>query len=112
MKYLREPPTMEELEANKWKILKWVVAFAAVYLALQMMLAVERAKEFNRQTYLMNLQANAQLADLYGDGDLTQLGRIKRFLVHRSLTLPDEERMRVNDEMLVKYAQKSHRDED
>lgn len=113
MKYNREPPTMEQIEENKWKILKWVVAFTAVYAVLQMMIAFERTNEYNRQTRLMNLQANAHLAESYasppaGGSDLTQLGRIKRFLLHRSLSLTDEERLNTNNEMLIKYAQDSH----
>lgn len=113
MKYNREPPTMEQIEENKWKILKWVVAFTAVYVVLQLMIAFERANEYNRQTHLMNLQANAHLSNSYaspapGEAELTQLGRIRRFLNHRSLSLADEERLNVNNDMLIRYAQETH----
>ncbi|RKP28420.1 hypothetical protein METBISCDRAFT_25018 [Metschnikowia bicuspidata] len=107
MKYNREPPTMEQIEENKWKILKWVGAFVAVYLVLQMMLAMEKANEFKRQTRLMNMLAAGHLSDSYANHglDLTQLGRIKRFLVQRSLSLPEEVRLADNKDMLIKYAQ-------
>lgn len=111
MKYNKEPPTREQIEANKWKILRWVVAFTVVYSALQFLLAMERANEYNRQARLKTLKADTNLAKSYGnygDDDLTQLGRVKRFLVHRNLSLLEEDRKKVNEEMLMKYAQRSY----
>lgn len=111
MKYNKEPPTREQIEANKWKIFRWVVAFTVVYSALQFLLAMERANEYNRQARLRTLKADSHLAKSYGnygDDDLTQLGRIKRFLVHRNLSLLEEDRKKVNEEMLMKYAQRSY----
>ena len=113
MKYNREPPTMEQIEENKRKILKWVVAFVAVYTVLQMMLAIEKADETKRQTRLMNMLAAGHLSDAYANHglDLTQLGRIKRMLVQRSLSLPEEKRLADNKDMLIKYAQGAYPDE-
>lgn len=110
MKYQKEPPTKEQIEANKWKILKWVASFTVVYCALQLLLAMERAKEYNRQIHLQNLQANSHLTNSYtnhGDEDLSQEGRLKRFLVHRSLSLSEEDRKGANEELWMKYAQMS-----
>lgn len=108
MKYDREPPTMAEIEANKWKILKWVAAFVVVYTVLYILVALEHAKDYDRQTRFQNMRANAHLMKAYDNHgqDTTQLERVKRFLVHRNLSLPDEERRNAYDEASIKFVQR------
>lgn len=110
MRYNRSAPTREEFERNKWKILWKVLAVGSVVLVLQIMLALERTEEFNRQTRLRNLRANADLANAYNNYDdgLSRFQRVRRFLLYRRLGLSnrdaDGSKTEEND-MLTKYAQ-------
>ncbi|KAF8000302.1 hypothetical protein HF325_005231 [Metschnikowia pulcherrima] len=110
MRYGRSAPTREEWEKNKWSILWKVLAAASVVVTLQIMLALERTEEFNRQTRLMNLRANTDLSGAYTNYDegLTRFQRIRRFLLYRRLGLSDrdaDETKVEENEMLTKYAQ-------
>lgn len=111
MRYGRKAPTREEWEKNKWKILWKVLAVASVVLLLQIMLALERTQEFNRQTRLMNLRANANLTEAYANYDegVSQFQRIRRFLLYRRLGLDEKDtdklKLEEND-MLTNYAQR------
>lgn len=110
MRYNRPAPTREEFEKNKWKILGRVLIVALVVLVLQVMVALERTHEFNRQTRLRNLRADADLSAAYAnyDAGLSQFQRIRRFLVHRRLGLDDHDKdgvKREENDMLTKYAQ-------
>ncbi|OBA20775.1 hypothetical protein METBIDRAFT_79049 [Metschnikowia bicuspidata var. bicuspidata NRRL YB-4993] len=110
MRYGRSAPTREEWEKNKWGILWKVLAAASVVVTLQVMLALEKTNEFNRQTRLMNLRANADLSDAYTNYDegLTRFQRIRRFLLFRRLGLGDRDAdgtKVAENEMLTKYAQ-------
>lgn len=110
MRYGRSAPTKEEWERNKYKILWKVLAVAAVVVVLQIMLAVERTTEFNREIRMMNLRANADLANAYNNYDegLSRFQRIRRFLLYRRLGMENrdhEEAKREESHMLTKYAQ-------
>ncbi|SGZ54193.1 CIC11C00000003296 [Sungouiella intermedia] len=109
MRYGRAAPTREEWEKNKWNILWKVLAVASVVVVLQIMLALERTHEFNRQTRLMNLRANADLADAYDNygESRSQFQRIRRFLLYRRLALEsrdDQELRQEESDMLTNYA--------
>lgn len=110
MRYGRLAPTREEWEKNKWAILWKVLAAASIVVTLQVMLALEKTDEFNRQTRLMNLRANADLSEAYTNYDegLTRFQRIRRFLLFRRLGLSDRDtdgtKIEEND-ILTKYAQ-------
>lgn len=109
MRYGRPAPTREEWEKNKWKILWKVLAVASVVVLLQIMLALERTLEFNRQTRLMNMRADADLANAYNNfgEDHSQFQRLRRFLLYRRLALEDrnlDEMKQEENEMLTRYA--------
>lgn len=114
MKHGREPPTMEEINRNKYKILAGVLIIAVLVFALEFSIALDRTNESIRQRNLQSLKANRDLQqsyDNYGEGD-TQLQRLNRFLVSRRSLLVngrkpvDEDELRTNDhELLTKYAQ-------
>jgi hypothetical protein len=113
MKYNRKPPTEEEINKNKMKILFGVLAFGGLAFGLQLMLAIEKTNEYIRQTNLMNLKAMQDLNQSYlGQGpgyDSTQFQRINRFLIDRRLTIinngENEEEIKRNDyNILTKYA--------
>lgn len=110
MRYGRPAPTREEFEKNKWKILWRILAVAAVVTTLQVMLAMERSLEFNRQMRLTNLRSNANLEEAYSNYDEghSRFQRIRRFLLYRRLGLEGREHEEVKQEendMLTKYAQ-------
>ncbi|CAN3370910.1 j domain-containing protein 1 [Diutina catenulata] len=111
MKYNRAPPTMEEINKNKYRILAAVVVVSVLAFAIQITLALDKTRENIRKRNLASLQAHRDLQqsyDNYGEGD-TQLQRLNRFLVHRRSSLVDsndEEELRENDHgILTKYAQ-------
>lgn len=109
MRYDRPAPTMEEWERNKWKILWKVLAVSGVVVVLQIMLALERTDEFNRQTRLMNLRATADVQQAYDnyDEDPSQFLRVRRFLLFRRLALSNRDQDEMKQEenaILTKYA--------
>ena len=112
-RFNRPPPTKEELEKNKYKILAGVLAVAAISTGLQFMLAVKRADEFKKEIELLNLEASKNLQESknnYGQGT-TRFQRLRRFLIQRrsSLDLDDEtmEKIRQDEhDILVRYARK------
>lgn len=109
MKWGRSPPTAEELEKNKWKILFRVLAVASVVVVLQIMLALQRTEDFNRQTRLMNLRAEADLKDSYNNYDegRSQFQRLRRFLLYRRSGLAgrdDESTKQEENEILTRFA--------
>lgn len=113
MRYQSAPPTQEEFDRNKYKILAGVLAVATIAVALQVMLAVERTNEFRRKERLLNLRSQQQLDqahDNYGAGE-TRLQRLHRFLLQRrvqsELSEEKKEEMRREDgRILTQYAQK------
>lgn len=110
MRYGRSAPTREEWEKNKYTILWKVLAVALVVVMLQIMLAVERTADFNREIRMMNLRANADLANAYNNYDegLSRFQRIRRFLMYRRLGMDNRDHEDVRTEenhMLTKYAQ-------
>lgn len=110
MRYGRAAPTREEWEKSKWLILWKVLAVASVVVVLQIMLALQRTEEFNRQTRLMNLRAHSDLSDAYDNygENHSQLQRLRRFLLYRRLALKardDDDLRKEESDMLTKYAQ-------
>lgn len=113
MKFKRTPPTREELDKNKYKILAGVLAVAGLTLCLQLMLAFNKSYEVSRETALLNLKALRDLqqsTDNYGEGR-TPFQRLKRFLLYRRSTFASQDEARLRDleeqdrQLLVKYAQ-------
>lgn len=111
MRYNRSPPTAEEWEKNKMKILGGVLSVAFLAFVLQLMLALRRSSEMERQLHLRTLESMHDLEEAsnnYGLGK-TQLQRIKRFLLQRRSSMPeseeDLENLRSEErQMLIKYA--------
>ncbi|CUM64004.1 uncharacterized protein PRCAT00001592001 [Priceomyces carsonii] len=113
MKYKRPPPTKEEFEKNKYRILAGVLVVAGLSFAIQMMLVIERSNEYVRQTNLHNLKSMQDLQqtyDNYGEGT-SRFERLKRFLTFRRSYFMDKgdekmEQLKKEDQaMLTKYAQ-------
>ena len=113
MKYKRKPPTREEFDKNKYKILAGVLAVAGLVFSLQMTLAVNKTKEIKLQVTIENLKSLQDLQrsnDNYGD-DTTRFMRLKRFLLQRRSAFVNDdeanlEQLRDEDrKLLTKYAQ-------
>ena len=85
MKFKRKPPTKEEMDKNKYKILAGVLAVVGLTCGLEVMLALNKTKEVQRQNTLLNLRSMQDLQrsqDNYGN-DTTRFLRIRRFLLQR-----------------------------
>ncbi|CCE72957.1 Piso0_000564 [Millerozyma farinosa CBS 7064] len=113
MKFNRRPPTREELEKNKYKILGYVLFVGTVAFGLQMMMILYRSDEFERELSLRSLKSLEDLNSSYnnyGEGS-TRFQRIKRFLLYRRASLRDRndiDREAIRNEesqVLQKYAQ-------
>mmetsp|Transcript_1069 Transcript_1069/g.1076 ORF Transcript_1069/g.1076 Transcript_1069/m.1076 type:complete len:299 (-) Transcript_1069:90-986(-) len=113
MKFKRKPPTKEELDKNKYKILVGVLAVATLACGLEIMLALNKTKEMNRQITLLNLKSMQDLqrsTDNYREGT-TRFLRIRRFLLQRRSAFINEddvnlEQLKAEDrKLLAKYAQ-------
>lgn len=113
MRFQRKPPTKEELEKNKYKILAGVLAVTTLVFSLQMMLSFNKSKEMKRQLALSNLKSMQELqrsSDNYGL-DTTRFLRLKRFLLQRRssfINADDVDLEQLKDEdrkLLRKYAQ-------
>lgn len=114
MRFKRDPPTQEELDKNKYKILACVVLVCVLSGVLQTMLAVDRTNERLRQVNLSNLKSLKDLKasqENYGEG-LSSLERLRRFLLFRrsGQNLPEgvsvDEIRDEEKELLTKYARK------
>ncbi|KSA03700.1 uncharacterized protein AC631_00512 [Debaryomyces fabryi] len=113
MKFKRKPPTKEELDKNKYKILAGVLTVATLVCGLEIMLALNKTKEMNRQITLLSLRSMQDLQrsnDNYGEGT-TRFLRIRRFLLQRRSAFNNEdevnlEKLKAEDrKLLAKYAQ-------
>lgn len=93
MKFNRAPPTQEELDKNKYNILIGVLVVASLTTGLQIMLAIDRTKDYNRQTALMNLQAMQNMDASYNNYDqgLSSFLRLRRFLLFRRSAMVETE---------------------
>lgn len=101
MKHKREPPTAEEIEKNKYKILAGVIAVATISTVLQYLRAVKKTEEFHAETAYLNKEANADLKGSrnnyeFGTG---QLDRMERFLVLRRFNFFDRGDMDKHQDM-------------
>ncbi|ODV77565.1 uncharacterized protein CANTADRAFT_97202 [Suhomyces tanzawaensis NRRL Y-17324] len=102
MKYKKEPPTKEEIDRNKIKILIGVVIFGALAFSLQFMMALERVNEYQHKTRVMNMKL---MQDLRGD-DANKLERMQHFLDTRRSTLAVKEDQRLLRKYAVKQVEK------
>lgn len=83
MRYKRKPPTKEEIEKNKYKILAVVLAVTALLFLLQMIRAFEKLDEAKRQHQLMMMASHRPVVPETND---PQFSRIMRFLTTRRST--------------------------
>ncbi|KAI5969954.1 JID1 [Candida margitis] len=110
MKYQRPPPTKEDLEKNKYKILFGVLAIGALAFGLQIMSAIDRTNQYLVETHKMNLKSMRDLNQSYeGDGSYSEADNVRKFLIGRRTTMrskKDEfrEEEPSDDELLHKYA--------
>ena len=110
MKYQRPPPTREELEKNKYKILFGVLAVGALAFGLQIMNAIERTNQYLIETHQMNLKSMRDFNQSYeGDGSYSEADNVRKFLIGRRTTMQlkkddfgNEEPS--DNELLYKYA--------
>ncbi|EGW35149.1 uncharacterized protein SPAPADRAFT_58335 [Spathaspora passalidarum NRRL Y-27907] len=114
MKYKREPPTKEEFEKNKYKILAGVIAFGALGFALQIVNTYNRTNEMLLDSQKRTLKSMHDLnehSDNFGQGN-SEADGLRRFLVSRRTSLKskkydeDTEPEPNDKELLVKYAKK------
>lgn len=110
MKYGRAPPTQEEFDKNKYKILIGVLTIAAITTSIQLMLAFEN---YNNTKYQLQLQDLALMQDSNNNYNLrgelnTRFSSIRRMLLHRRSGIEDDELLRVREEedarVLTEYA--------
>lgn len=92
MRHKREPPSAEEIERSKYRILAAVLVVGFLLALLQYMLALKRTDNYYAEQALMNLQANNQIEDSkrnlnYGE---EQPDRLKRFLLLRRFNYIDK----------------------
>ncbi|KAI5958036.1 JID1 [Candida theae] len=110
MKYQRAPPTKEELEKNKYKILFGVLAFGALAFGLQIMSAIDRTNQYLIDTHKKNLQSMRDLNVSYeGDGSYSEAENLRKFLIGRRATMRSKndgfgEEEPSDNELLHKYA--------
>lgn len=88
-KYNRAPPTMEEIEKNKYKILWGVLLVGAISFGLQISRAIDTGNEYLLSKHKQNLKSIRDLNDSYGnygEGD-KEADRVKRFIASRRANL-------------------------
>lgn len=86
MKHKREPPTVEEIEKNKLKILAGVLTVAGLMFALHVIQTIERTDELNRVHRLASARAQQLLEESYGSPQTSQFERLEKFLTTRRST--------------------------
>lgn len=116
MRYNRTPPTQEELDKNKYKILIGVLLVASLTTGLQIMLAINKTEEFNRETALMNLNAIQNIESSYNNYEegTSRLQRLRRFLLFRRSAMIDKETEYLangNEEEAKRLRKKIHDDD-
>ncbi|EMG45595.1 JID1 J domain-containing protein 1 [Candida maltosa Xu316] len=93
MKYKRPPPTKEEFEKNKYKILAGVLLVGALGFGLQIMGAIDRTNQYLLESHRINLKTMRDLNDSYdnyGEGH-TEADTLRRFLVNRRSTMKSKQ---------------------
>ncbi|CAK9435502.1 uncharacterized protein LODBEIA_P02290 [Lodderomyces beijingensis] len=87
MKYKRPPPTREEFDKNKYKILMGVLAVGALSFGLQFMNAIDRTNQYLLETHRLNLKSMKDLNQSYaGAGDIdsfSEADNVRKFLISR-----------------------------
>lgn len=97
--YNKRPPTVEELNKNKTKILLVVIAIGAMAFALQVLAALDASasrrkeleKEFQKSAFDLE---QSRINYGYGGG---RADRLERFLMMRRLVMPEEEEEKEDD---------------
>lgn len=96
MKYNRKPPTKQEFEKNKVKILIGVLVVMVISTIIQVMLALDKSARQQREIQLQNLRLLKELPnnyDLQGETP-SRFSSIRRFLLHRRSTMGDQQQLR------------------
>lgn len=113
LRFGRKPPSEEEINANKYKILIGVLLVMSLTTGLQVMLAIDKTNEVHNQTAILNLQSMKAMNDSYenfDEGD-SRLQRMKRFLLWRrsgilnkdeSLNKEKENQLKSEDDQVLK----------
>lgn len=116
MKYNRPPPTKEELEKNKYKILFGVIAVGVLGFGLQIMNAIDKTNQYLLETHRLNMKSMKDLNesyDNYGEG-YSDADKLRRFLINRRSTMKlkreeegiEKEPEPSDHELLTKFARK------
>lgn len=91
MRHKQEPPTREQVQKNKYKILVVVLAIGGLVCTLQIMTALDASlvrKKALAEEYHKSASDLEQSRNNFGEGDLPA-SRLERFLVSRRLAMPD-----------------------
>lgn len=93
MKFNRPPPTQQEFDKNKYKILTGVLIVMGITTTIQLMLAFESS---NATKYQLNLQNSKLMQDLDSNYNLngessTRFSSLRRMLLHRRSNVKDDE---------------------
>lgn len=96
MKYERDPPTQEEFDRNKYKILAGVLVVMAISTSIQFMMALDRTEQAQAQIHLNNLRSLQDLNNSYNiEGEPnTRFSRLRRLLIHRRSNIKDDEKLK------------------
>ncbi|CAH6720895.1 hypothetical protein CLIB1444_04S10352 [[Candida] jaroonii] len=108
MKYDKTPPTREQFEKNKFKILYAVLMVMGITTTIQLILAFDKSRRMNYEINLTNLKLLQEMNyDVEPD---TPLSSIRRLLINRRSKENDIEKLRqmeVEDaQLLTNYAKK------
>ncbi|EGV64581.1 hypothetical protein CANTEDRAFT_133891 [Yamadazyma tenuis ATCC 10573] len=110
MKHNRAPPTREELEKNKYKILVGVIAIMAITTTIQLILAFENSNSAQYQIHLQNLRLLKESEKLSHDEYANRFSTIRQFLLSRRANVNDINKLREMElqdaKVLTDYARK------
>lgn len=94
MKFNRAPPTQEEFDKNKYKILMGVLAVMGISTTIQLMLAFENYNETKYQLQLQNLklmqETDNSVYNIRGEGN-NRFSSLRKMLLHRRSNVKDDE---------------------
>lgn len=110
MRYNRSPPTREEFDKNKYKILAGVVCVMCITTTIQLILAFENSNDAKYQIHLQNLRLLKETENLTYDEYANRFSTIRRFLVNRRSNVDDIEKLKQMElqdaQLLTEYARK------
>lgn len=108
MKFNRSPPTKEEFDKNKYKILAGVIVVMCITTTIQLLLAFDSANDLKLKVQLQNLQLMKEHERVAFDNYNNKFSSVRDLLVKRRSTFNDEtsikEQEALDAEVLTDYA--------